>query len=68
MVSMILFALLLFGFGAAAVALAVVAASLISLIWDKAGRHDLTVRRWLTFGCGYLAAYTVLWWVSVDFI
>ncbi len=68
MVSMILFALLLFGFGAAAVALAVVAASLISLIWDKAGRHDLMVRRWLTVGCGYLAAYTVLWWVSVDFI
>ena len=68
MVGMILFALLLFGFGAAAVALAVVAASLISLVWDEAGRHDLTVRRWMKFSCGYLAAYTVLWWVSVDFI
>ncbi len=68
MVGMILFALLLFGFGAAAVALAVVAASLISLIWDADGRRDSTVKRWLTIGCGYLAAYTSLWWVGVDLI
>ncbi len=68
MVGMILFALLLVGFGGAAVALAVVAASLIGLIWDKDVRRDSTVKRWLTVGCGYLAGYTALWWAGLDLI
>ena len=68
MISFMVFLALLIGFGGGAVALAVVAASLISLIWDKAGRHDPTVKRWLKIGCGYLAGYSALWWVGVDLI
>ena len=68
MVSIVLFALLVIGFGGAAVALAVVAAALIGLIWDKDGGQDSTLKRWMTVGCGYLAAYSALWWVGVDLI
>ena len=68
MISFMVFLALLIGFGGGAVALAVVAASLISLIWDKDGRHDPAVNRWLTIGCGYLAGYSALWWVGVDLI
>ena len=68
MVGVIVFGLLLVGFGAGAVAVAVVAAALISLIWDKESRHDPRIKRWMTYGSTYLAAYAALWWVGVDLI
>ena len=67
MFTVVLLVMLTVGFGISTLALAAVVGGIIQLLYDPNGVNDPRVRKILTLSSSYLAAYIVLWSVTIEY-